>query len=125
MTDDGFYVQHICGYKKAQAYKDLAKIYHSAGFICLRSEPAIDKTELELVRKGKYSVNGKVQTLKDLKPEIYEIWYLPGPLFAEGPIADAAKVRTEAGIEIVLSWLMQMGPGEIVCKGQHWGLGAD
>lgn len=91
---DSVYVQHIEGYDGG-TYEERARKMRAAGFIRLRSDT-------------------------DEKGQYWEIWYLPGPWRAEGPLKGA---KTAADVS---DWLrMEIHPGEIELKPQHWGLSVD
>ncbi len=115
---DSIYVQHINGYDKPENYEPKARLLKKAGFIRLRSELALDKTDVSLVKDGRLVVDGKRQTMADLEPKFWEIWYLPSAIFADCPI----KGKTYGQI---MDWLKAIGPGQIESKGQSWGLAID
>jgi hypothetical protein len=71
LTDDAFYVQHICAYNYTESrYEALATTYRKAGFYRLRSPPALDDAEVEMVKDGRYFVNGKKQTMAEIRREL-------------------------------------------------------
>jgi hypothetical protein len=83
-------VSGIQAYAPADVYAQRASMLEEAGFFCMRSQR--DDT-------GKY----------------WEIWHLPSPVFAKGPI----EKKT---VDEIVNWLMKsVGPGSISIEGTHWG----
>lgn len=88
------YVHHICGYDGEKTYADRADALERVGFSCMRS------------RRGS---NGG----------FWEVWYLPGASFAEGPLRGASSER-------ILEWVHKnIQPGVVEFAGERWCLTYD
>lgn len=90
------YVSHLCGYNYSdENYRRASSWMESAGFACMRSKRGED---------GKY----------------WEIWYLPGPFRARGPI-EGVKTSNEIARLVCQS----VTPGRVDLGGASWAMAID